>query len=71
MNDKPDENARDSALDTPHIPLDPNSEIGSRLKAFYSAVQEEPIPDRFLDLLQKLDESEQNSQSGSSRQGQE
>lgn len=42
-------------------PIDANSEIGSKLKAFYSAVQEEPIPEKFLDLLEKLDASERKS----------
>lgn len=41
--------------------IDPNSEIGSKLKALYSSLQDEPIPDRFLDLLDKLDESERRS----------
>ena len=44
--------------------LDPNGEIGSKLRALYSSLQEEPIPERFLDLLDKLDESERRSQSG-------
>ncbi len=44
--------------------FDPNSEIGSKLKAMYSSLQEEPIPERFLDLLDKLDESERRSQNG-------
>ncbi|MDM9626000.1 NepR family anti-sigma factor [Rhizobium sp. S152] len=38
--------------------LDPNSQIGVKLRSLYSAVQEEAIPDRFLDLLEKLDQAE-------------
>ncbi|KQV10765.1 hypothetical protein ASC97_15750 [Rhizobium sp. Root1203] len=38
--------------------LDPNSQIGVRLRSLYAAVQEEAIPDRFLDLLEKLDQAE-------------
>ncbi|MDM9622585.1 hypothetical protein A6U87_24540 [Rhizobium sp. AC44/96] len=38
--------------------LDPNSQIGIRLRSLYAAVQEETIPDRFLDLLEKLDQAE-------------
>ncbi|KQV83878.1 NepR family anti-sigma factor [Rhizobium sp. Root1220] len=38
--------------------LDPNSQIGVRLRSLYSAVQDEAIPDRFLDLLEKLDQAE-------------
>lgn len=38
---------------------DPNNQIASKLKALYSAVEQEPIPDMFLDLLEKLDKAEQ------------
>jgi hypothetical protein len=38
--------------------LDPNSQIGVKLKSLYAAVQDEAIPDRFLDLLEKLDQAE-------------
>jgi hypothetical protein len=39
--------------------LGPNSDIGAKLRAYYGTVQEEPIPDKFLDLLEKLDQAEQ------------
>ncbi|MBJ7578782.1 hypothetical protein JHC09_12915 [Devosia sp. MC532] len=38
--------------------LGPNSDIGSRLRALYGAVQDEGVPDQLLDLLEKLDEAE-------------
>ncbi|MCV9998662.1 NepR family anti-sigma factor [Pararhizobium sp. YC-54] len=38
---------------------DPNTQIALKLKALYSAVEQEPIPDMFLDLLEKLDRAEQ------------
>jgi hypothetical protein len=38
--------------------LGPNSDIGAKLRAFYGAVQDQPIPDKFLDLLEKLDQVE-------------
>lgn len=41
--------------------MDPNSQIGVRLRSLYAAVQEEAIPDRFLDLLEKLDQAEMAS----------
>jgi len=41
--------------------LDPNSQIGSRLRSLYAAAQDEAIPDRFLDLLEKLDQVEMAS----------
>ena len=41
--------------------LGANSDIGANLRAFYGAVQDQPIPDKFLDLLEKLDQVEQAS----------
>ena len=41
--------------------LGPNCEVGLKLKALYTSIQEETIPDRFLDLLEKLDQAEQES----------
>lgn len=38
--------------------LGPNSDIGAKLRAYYGTVQEEPIPEKFLDLLEKLDQAE-------------
>jgi hypothetical protein len=42
--------------------LGPNSDIGRKLRALYSAVQEETIPDKFLELLEKLDQVEQQGE---------
>nr|WP_164490735.1 MULTISPECIES: NepR family anti-sigma factor [unclassified Rhizobium] len=39
-------------------PVDQNSQIVSKLRAFYSSVEEEPLPDVFLDLLEQLDSIE-------------
>ncbi|MEO6395534.1 MAG: NepR family anti-sigma factor [Devosia sp.] len=39
--------------------LGSNSDIGAKLRAYYGAVQDQPIPDKFLDLLEKLDAVEQ------------
>jgi hypothetical protein len=39
--------------------LDPNNQIGVKLRSLYAAAQDEVIPDRFLDLLEKLDQVEQ------------
>ncbi|MFC3703505.1 NepR family anti-sigma factor [Devosia honganensis] len=38
--------------------LGPTSDIGSRLRALYGAVQDEGVPERLLDLLEKLDSVE-------------
>ena len=38
------------------------AEIPKKLKAYYDALQDEAIPDRFLDLLERLDQAEQAAQ---------
>ncbi len=43
--------------------MPPNASISRKLREFYDAVQEEGIPDRFLDLLEKLEEAERNTNS--------
>ncbi len=40
------------------VPDDPNEAISEKLKALYSSVEQEKIPDRFLDLLERLDAAE-------------
>lgn len=39
----------------------PNAQIATKLRALYLSVQEEAIPGRFLDLLEKLDAVERQS----------
>ena len=48
--------------------LDPNSQIGNRLRSLYAAAQDEAIPDRFLDLLEKLDQVEMASAKAAERE---
>lgn len=48
--------------------LGPNSDIGIKLRALYGAVQEESIPDKFLDLLEKLDRAERQGKSDAQKQ---
>jgi hypothetical protein len=43
--------------------LGSNSAIGRRLKAYYDDVASEPVPDRFLALLDALDAAETTSTS--------
>lgn len=50
--------------------MEPNSEIGQKLRALFDSVQEEAIPDRFLSLLEKLDEAEQAHAAGEDLHGQ-
>jgi hypothetical protein len=45
--------------------FDPNGPIGRKLKSFYDVIETEPVPDRLLDLLEKLDEAERRAKSGS------
>ncbi len=44
--------------------IDPNSEIARRLRSIYQEVETETIPDRFLDLLEKLDAAEASQTNG-------
>jgi hypothetical protein len=41
-----------------HKELDPQvrDQIGHRLKAIYQRVADEPVPDKFIELLRQLDE---------------
>ena len=47
--------------------LGANTDIGAKLRALYSAVKDEPIPEEYLDLLEKLDEAERKSKHVPSR----
>ena len=50
-----------SSLHTASGELGSSSAIGKRLKAYYEDVASEPIPDRFLSLLNALDTAETKS----------
>jgi hypothetical protein len=41
--------------------LGPNSDIAAKLRALYGSVQDEGIPERFLDLLEQLDFAERKA----------
>ena len=56
MSDRPAKPARPPATGKGAIPLE--SQIAETLKAFYTSVEQEPIPDLFLDLLERLDSVE-------------
>ena len=49
--------------------LGPTTDIGSRLRALYGAVQDEGVPEQLLDLLEKLDSAEKAQGGKSSDQG--
>lgn len=40
-------------------PLGPNSEIGRKLKQYYENLVSDPVPERFQELLEQLEEREQ------------
>jgi hypothetical protein len=58
MNDKSGHGQKE-----PHKPegLGTNSEIGRKLKQYYNELVTEQVPDRFMDLLQKLETKEDPS----------
>ncbi|QQR39794.1 NepR family anti-sigma factor [Devosia rhizoryzae] len=47
--------------------LGPNTDIGSRLRALYGAVQDEGVPEQLLDLLERLDSAEMAQSGGPSK----
>ena len=44
-------------MEGPDLP-GPFGEIPKKLKEYYNSLQDEAIPDRFLDLLERLDQAE-------------
>ncbi|WP_349017690.1 NepR family anti-sigma factor [Rhizobium sp. 32-5/1] len=42
----------------PHEVLESSSQIALKLRALYNSVEMQPLPDIFLDLLEKLDQAE-------------
>lgn len=46
--------------------LGPTDAIASQLKQFFTSVEEEPIPDHLLGLLEKLDQAERSGGSNGS-----
>lgn len=65
MSDIPENHPRAGMVRTAGVSSkDPNAQIAAKLKALYIAVEAEPIPDTFLDLLEKLDQAERLGKSG-------
>lgn len=44
--------------------IDPNSLVSRVLRELYDSVQNEAIPERFLDLLEQLDMAESSAKAG-------
>ena len=38
-----------------------NRQLNAKLRSYYDSIANEPIPDHFLDLLEKLDDAEKAS----------
>lgn len=52
---------------TPPLPADVQAKIGEKLKAYYDDLVNQPVPDRFRELLLRLD-STAPAPGGSSRE---
>ncbi|AYM08198.1 MULTISPECIES: NepR family anti-sigma factor [Agrobacterium] len=52
----------------PQVPHSGRAVISRKLRELYDAVQEEGIPDKFLDLLEKLDEAENKAKAKASEE---
>ena len=48
------------------LPAELQGQIGQRLREAYNELVSEPVPDRFVELLQKLKSREDNGQGGQS-----
>lgn len=47
--------------------IDPNSLVSRVLRELYDSVQNEAIPERFLDLLEQLDMAESSAKAGETK----
>lgn len=56
MSDEENTVQQEAARQGGHLdPLGTNSEIGRKLKQFYDGIVSDQVPDRFMDLLSKLE----------------
>ena len=55
-------NKQNTGSQTPPKVNDPNAQIAMKLRTFYHSVQDEALPQRFLDLLEKVDAVESSVQ---------
>ena len=56
----------DAPLTSADIPVPGHDHITQKLRELYETVQDEGIPDKFLDLLERLDEAERKASDGGS-----
>jgi hypothetical protein len=56
----------DAPLTSADFPVPGHDHITQKLRELYETVQDEGIPDKFLDLLERLDEAERKASGGGS-----
>ncbi|RUO99650.1 NepR family anti-sigma factor [Hyphomicrobium sp.] len=56
----------DAVITQAPLPVELQGQIGQRLREAYVELINEPVPDRFVDLLQKLKQREEQGQGGKS-----
>nr|WP_310419810.1 NepR family anti-sigma factor [Mycoplana sp. BE70] len=44
------------------MPVGAEAQIAHKLRSFYLSIESEPVPQQFLDLLEKLDDAERLSE---------
>jgi hypothetical protein len=55
----PEESLSDKLLEEPKLDRGIQTRIGDQLRAMYDGLMEQPVPDRFKDLLAKLEQSDE------------
>ena len=63
LNDDHEFDAREDWSDTPRLSPMVQAQLGRRLRSFYEALAlgEHPIPDRFIEIINRLDQGPQES----------
>jgi hypothetical protein len=56
VRDVGDTNGREPQAEDPKLDRAIQARIGDQLRAMYTELMEQPVPDRFRDLLEKLDQ---------------
>lgn len=55
----PEDSLRDTLATDPQLDKNSQKQIGEQLRAMYDELMQQPIPDRFRELLDKLDKSDE------------
>jgi Anti-sigma factor NepR len=62
LSDDRSERGRHRSTSLPKMPERAVDAVGQRIKASYGRLLQEPVPDRFLELLEELEESTNRSE---------